>query len=1017
MFKKVSALLLAALLASQTVVYAQGNKRILDKLSSSSGDFSTEEIAENENMTSDVIAIVKEATDKYLKSIPNVVSYKHLGGKTYVFSFKDVKTALIMAEYLRSDPNIEDAEVDSYFEFNDDNSLTDSDTENQTGNDADVSSAGENDLKDLSSLPDDYSKYSGQWYLDEVNASGAWEALANEATLSNSAVVAVIDTGLDITNTDIKNRVLKDANGKMVTYNAVTGSENPSDIAHMGNSSNSDHGTKVASIIAAQANNNYGICGVAGETNVSILPINVMNRLNSISQQYLCSAMEYAISKKVDVINISLSSPTNLLADYVKRAYDAGITVVCAAGNYYSTKYSYPATSFYSLSVGATSPKKERSVFSQYNDMVDISAPGESMSVISENGVVQGSGTSFASPVVAAIAAMVKISNPDITPKEMFDVLKLSATDLGSQDYDIEFGYGLVNAQKAVSTSKNGHVEVKSFTYPKSHDLKVNSSYKIETSLTPVNADNKTIKYFSSDKSVATVSANGVVHAINPGRTYISIILEDRYDLSFDADGNNLMQCYIDVYPDSIDFAKTNATIGEGTVLSPPNTSYDKFYLLGENSLYRVRINESGGTGCQKIKTFNSQYKFVEYLPKNAGTERENLTYVMASDSGNIIVSKNEDFSSAKQYTKPDYWNNANKYIAVASDGASFTLLDNNGYFHNYNVYDDAHTKNTLTRYQLKNTYNDIKYVADENSYMYVAVGYTADNKCVIGYSEYGSSSWTEITVANLPVFKQILVDGQYCYLLSDDAVYATKAYRTYNSETNTSTMHVAMPKKYYDIDSSKVTKIASFTDAGANVAVGFGGDNNVYALSNGGTEVVCSFDGKKVDSLFAFNNTCWAIVDGVLMKGSFTPAESQSITSKLKIYDIDILDSNKNLVESVPTNGKFYTEYYMECVENIEFEHEKSTSDSYVLNNKYPVQIITAVYEKDTNKLVSVKKKNFIIEYGTEGSMFKWIEQFNLNSGNYYVKTLTLKGNNFYWPEKNNSGNTLDVFAKYLEK
>lgn len=1023
MFKKICAFILSASVLS-TTAFASGNIRILEELNSGY-DVSLQEITQGCEYTSDVIAIVNDASEEYLKSIPNVIKTRKISDDVYVFTFEDVKTAIVMAKYLNSDPNIKKAAVDTAYEFYDDEGIFSDDKDSFADDESDSAlllELGEGSTLE-SGYPNDYSRYEGQWYLDEVNAKQSWDELESIGIPSDrQAVVAVIDTGCNIYNEDMKNRILTDSNGNYVTYNAAIQSTTPSDVVHTG--SNSTHGTKVASIIAAEADNDYGICGVAGKSNVRILPIKVQDSSNLIKQTYLTYAMEYAISKKVDVINISLSinSPENVLEDLIKKAYDAGITVVCAGGNSYSTKYVYPGASFYSLSVGATTPSRQKASFSQYNDMIDIAAPGQSLTLISSDTITHANnGTSFSSPIVAATAALVKLANPDITPKGTFDVLKLSAVDLGTEGYDIEYGYGLVDAKEAVKNARYGHVEVKNFTYTKSRDIMVGSSFQIETEITPINADNQTIKFFSSDTSIATVSGNGVVYGVKPGVAYISLVVDDSYDLSFDEDGVSLLYCRVKVYPDSIDFVPTSAVIGSGTVQSPPVTDYDKFYMLGSDSIYRMRINETtGGTSIAAVKSITSPYKFVEYLPKNVGTERSDVSYILVSDNGNIYTSSTETFSSIKAFPKPDYWNNANKYIAVASDGASFTLIDNNGYFHNYNVYDENHTKNARASYQLTNQYNDIKYVSDENSYMYIAVGYTEKNECVISYSNYGSKEWKTAVIGSLPVFKQILTDGQVCYLLSDDAVYALKAFRVYNAETNTNDMKVSMPQKYVDIDSSKITKIGSYSDAGANIIVGFGGDNNVYSLTNNGPEVIHTFDGKKVEQLFAYNNTCWAIVDGVLQKGGFEKAKSKSITDELKIYDVNVLDKDKKLVSSVPEDGKFYTEYFMECDKEISFTHEKSdpsNSATQVKDNKYPVQIVTAVYEKATNRLVSVKTKNFIIEYGEAGSIFKWIEDFDLPSGEYIVKTMTFKGNNFYWPEKGNASKTLDIFSYTFEK
>src|SRR5439155_4288624 len=135
-------------------------------------------------------------------------------------------------------------------------------------------------------------------------------------------------------------------------------------------------------------------------------------------------------------------------------AWSNKVVVVAAAGNNGSTVPQYPAACDHVLGVAASEPDDSRSWFSSYGSYVTLFAPGDNIWTTQRdlsNPYGAWSGTSFSSPVVAGVAALVFSVNPALSNGEIVDVLKQSADDLGPAGYDATYAYGRVNAFRAVS--------------------------------------------------------------------------------------------------------------------------------------------------------------------------------------------------------------------------------------------------------------------------------------------------------------------------------------------------------------------------------------------------------------------------------------------------------------------------------------------------------------------------------------------------------------------------------------
>ncbi|MDQ6600377.1 S8 family serine peptidase [Bacillus salipaludis] len=271
-----------------------------------------------------------------------------------------------------------------------------------------------------------------QWYLNKIQMPKAWDITKGSPHIT----VAVIDDGVQQDHPELK--------GKIVSpYNAVTGGTRYT--PH-------EHSTHVAGIIAASFNNS-GIAGIA--PNVKIMPINVFNG-DEASDYAVALGIKYAVDHHADVINMSLGSPyySSLLDYYTNYAKSKGVILVAAAGNDGTFTKTYPAAFKAVVGVGATNSFDHRAIYSNKGSFIDFTAPGSNIySSINGGSYAYLSGTSMAAPVVSGVAALVLSKNPFLSPKQVENILRHSTIDLGPKGRDDYYGYGRIDAYKAMSNT------------------------------------------------------------------------------------------------------------------------------------------------------------------------------------------------------------------------------------------------------------------------------------------------------------------------------------------------------------------------------------------------------------------------------------------------------------------------------------------------------------------------------------------------------------------------------------
>jgi subtilisin family serine protease len=306
---------------------------------------------------------------------------------------------------------------------------------------------------------------SHQWGLDQVHAEQAWKL-----TRGAGVTVAVIDSGVDFGHPDLK--------GALLPGKDFTGSGTVAD--------DCGHGTEVAGVIAARADNGIGIAGVAPA--VKILPLRDGAGC-TVNMDYMLKAIDYAVAQHAQVINISQATISG--AGYagfkaldqdtfqaaVDNAWRHGTLIVAGAGNNTVPLCEYPAALEHVLCVGAVTADRSRAYYSQgdatmTNDYLVAPAGGQTMTSgfdestwttsaelgdptsvgvgggTTPRGYIQVDGTSFATPFVAGIAAL--LFSRGLTVQQVHDRLLSRATDLGPPGRDPVYGYGEVDAAAAL---------------------------------------------------------------------------------------------------------------------------------------------------------------------------------------------------------------------------------------------------------------------------------------------------------------------------------------------------------------------------------------------------------------------------------------------------------------------------------------------------------------------------------------------------------------------------------------
>ncbi|MEK0313038.1 S8 family peptidase [Cohnella sp. 56] len=350
--------------------------------------------------------------------------------QTYVFRSRTLSTAQLIAYFKK---NWNPLYVEPHYLYMTNDGKPGAIWKPQSAGNAAQSAGGPAQAADI--VPNDtlYGQY--QWNLPEIATERGW----NVSRGKQDIVVAVVDTGVQLDHPDLKGRLVQGTN-------IVDPSAAPEDDV--------GHGTHVAGIIAAQVNNNEGVAGMTWYTKV--MPVKALDSTGAGTTYSVAEGVIWAADHGAQIINLSLGNyaEAQFLHDAIKYAHDKGAVVIAASGNDNTDRPGYPAAYPEVVAVGATGSDELRASYSNYGDYIDVAAPGTSIaSTYPGSRYAALSGTSMASPHVAALASLMLAADGTLTNDRIAALLGQTAKDLGAAGKDPEFGYGQIDVRAALEAA------------------------------------------------------------------------------------------------------------------------------------------------------------------------------------------------------------------------------------------------------------------------------------------------------------------------------------------------------------------------------------------------------------------------------------------------------------------------------------------------------------------------------------------------------------------------------------
>jgi len=248
--------------------------------------------------------------------------------------------------------------------------------------------------------------------------------------------VTVLDSGLDVTHPEFA------ARPDLVLLNEQ-------DVTAEGD----DHGTAVASVLAAPANG-IGVVGIYPQVTLNVWDT------GDLSSSRIIEGLERAIDAGPGVINLSFGGTDfdPLVEEEILIAFGAGNVVVAASGNEFQegNPLEFPASLNHVLTVAATDETGAPAYFSSSSLAVDLAAPGVRMPVavplfVDPSGFATYDGTSFSAPLVSGATAWVWTVRPELDNTQVFELIRHSARDVGPRGYDVDTGFGVLDLPAALA--------------------------------------------------------------------------------------------------------------------------------------------------------------------------------------------------------------------------------------------------------------------------------------------------------------------------------------------------------------------------------------------------------------------------------------------------------------------------------------------------------------------------------------------------------------------------------------
>jgi subtilisin family serine protease len=310
------------------------------------------------------------------------------------------------------------------------------------------------------SEPDD-PDFDLQWHLNNTGQTGGTEDADIDApdawdmSTGQGVIIGLVDSGVDLTHEDLTDNICSnegevpgdgidnDGNGHIDDVNGWDFGDDDDDP-----NDEYGHGTQLCGVIAASQNNGLGVSGVAPES--KILPLKISEGTPpTLIDSAVAEAIIYAADYGAKIINLSLKfgDEPQVITDAVAYAINKGVLLVGAAGQYEGEVVNFPAKLEDVIAVSATNDTDTLWFRSNFGSEIELSAPGDTIYTTKMGGGYDDvRGTSLATAIVSAVAALIVANHPEFTREQIRNRLINSVDDLGAPGKDIYFGYGRVNA-------------------------------------------------------------------------------------------------------------------------------------------------------------------------------------------------------------------------------------------------------------------------------------------------------------------------------------------------------------------------------------------------------------------------------------------------------------------------------------------------------------------------------------------------------------------------------------------
>ena len=318
-----------------------------------------------------------------------------------------------------------------------------------------------------------------QWHQVKTNVPQAWKKFDSVEDVW-TIWVAVIDCGVQMNHPDLKDVLMRYHSVDVTQNNKLL--INCADEASATGQYTGGHGTAVAGVLAAKANNSTLGAGAASigsnadfRNSIEIMAIKCDNSTSGrhVSIAYLAKAIDYAVETAADVINISYSAPRssftteqyNAVKEAIAQAIACDVPVICSAGNDASEELRYPTAFPGVIGVGAIDSNGILTSYTNESDAVDIVAPSNETDLkqifttypttINSTGYKFSGGTSCAAPQVTAAVAMMRALNYDLTPSQILTRLQNRATESVTGILDESKTYPVLNTGRSVALTNS----------------------------------------------------------------------------------------------------------------------------------------------------------------------------------------------------------------------------------------------------------------------------------------------------------------------------------------------------------------------------------------------------------------------------------------------------------------------------------------------------------------------------------------------------------------------------------